>query len=244
MDRRTFLRAAGLMGLLPATSAWAFGRTNQLTFALLDTADERSRRVAWKRLGLEVEARTSITVVPQPLLVDGGSDAIFNYPLLICSGSGDLPAWSAQRWARLAHYLRSGGMIIFDQAQEDDGFSKACLQRLARQLPKGAQQQLTKDHVLYRSFYLLETPVGRHLSAQQPQAALVDGRMVALALEVDLAGSLLRDEFGAWAYPCNPGGEAQREQAIRFGVNLLMYALCTDYKADQVHIPFLLKRRR
>ena len=40
------------------------------------------------------------------------------------------------------------------------------------------------------------------------------------------------------------GGEAQRERAIRFGVNLMMYALCTDYKADQVHIPFLLKRRR
>ena len=68
--------------------------------------------------------------------------------------------------------------------------------------------------------------------------------MVALAADVDLAGALLRDEFGAWAFTCEPGGEAQRERAVRFGINLLMYALCTDYKADQVHIPFLLKRRQ
>jgi hypothetical protein len=28
------------------------------------------------------------------------------------------------------------------------------------------------------------------------------------------------------------------------GVNLVMYALCLDYKADQVHVPFIMKRRR
>ena len=66
--------------------------------------------------------------------------------------------------------------------------------------------------------------------------------MVALAADVDLA--VLRDEFGAWAFTCEPGGEAQRERAVRLRINPLMYALCTDYKADQVHIPFLLKRRQ
>ncbi len=29
-----------------------------------------------------------------------------------------------------------------------------------------------------------------------------------------------------------------------WGVNLVMYALCLDYKEDQVHIPFILQRRR
>ena len=41
-----------------------------------------------------------------------------------------------------------------------------------------------------------------------------------------------------------PGGERQREMAFRLGINLMMYAMCLDYKEDQVHIPFILKKRR
>jgi hypothetical protein len=41
-----------------------------------------------------------------------------------------------------------------------------------------------------------------------------------------------------------PGGSQQREWAIRFGVNLLLYATCTDYKADRAHVETLLRSRR
>ena len=34
-----------------------------------------------------------------------------------------------------------------------------------------------------------------------------------------------------------PGGDAQREMALRFGINLVMYALTGNYKTDQVHAP-------
>ena len=36
--------------------------------------------------------------------------------------------------------------------------------------------------------------------------------------------------------------ERQRELAYRAGVNLVMYALTGNYKADQVHVPALLER--
>jgi hypothetical protein len=39
-----------------------------------------------------------------------------------------------------------------------------------------------------------------------------------------------------------PGGERQRELAMRFGVNLVMYALTGNYKADLVHVPHILER--
>jgi len=39
-----------------------------------------------------------------------------------------------------------------------------------------------------------------------------------------------------------PGGELQREMALRFGVNLVMYTLTGNYKADQVHVPAILER--
>jgi hypothetical protein len=58
------------------------------------------------------------------------------------------------------------------------------------------------------------------------------------------------DWADAWAidarnrptYAIVPGGEAQREQAYRFGINLVMYALTGNYKTDQVHVPAILER--
>jgi hypothetical protein len=32
--------------------------------------------------------------------------------------------------------------------------------------------------------------------------------------------------------------------SLRLGLNIVMYALCLDYKEDQVHVPFILKRRK
>jgi hypothetical protein len=59
----------------------------------------------------------------------------------------------------------------------------------------------------------------------------------------DLGGAFQRDKLGAWSHAVVPGGAAQRELAIRLGVNLVLYALCTDYKDDQVHAPFIMRRR-
>ena len=42
--------------------------------------------------------------------------------------------------------------------------------------------------------------------------------------------------------PLTPGDPRQREMALRAGVNLVMYALTGNYKADQVHAPALIER--
>jgi len=59
-----------------------------------------------------------------------------------------------------------------------------------------------------------------------------------------MGGAWARDNFGAWEHEVIPGGESQREMAFRLGINLAMYALCLDYKTDQVHVPFILRRRQ
>ena len=61
---------------------------------------------------------------------------------------------------------------------------------------------------------------------------------------LDMAGAWLAgDERSDAAYALMQGGAQQSEAAIRLGVNLVMYALCLDYKDDQVHAPFILRRR-
>ena len=104
-----------------------------------------------------------------------------------------------------------------------------------------AQLRLDPEHVLFRSFYILDRPMGRLTPPESGRALVQDGRLAVVATHVDLAGALARDAFGAWSFDLP---QQDREFAVRFGINLVMYALCTDYKADQVHIPFLLKRRR
>ena len=59
----------------------------------------------------------------------------------------------------------------------------------------------------------------------------------------DLGGAWARDNLGNYLHPTVPGGNTQREMAYRLGVNLVMYALCLDYKDDQVHSPFIMRRR-
>ncbi|MBZ0215505.1 MAG: DUF4159 domain-containing protein, partial [Fimbriimonadaceae bacterium] len=50
------------------------------------------------------------------------------------------------------------------------------------------------------------------------------------------------DDRGRPLLPVVPGGDRQREMAYRVGINLVMYTLTGNYKADQVHIPALLER--
>jgi len=71
----------------------------------------------------------------------------------------------------------------------------------------------------------------------------ISGRLAVVYSQNDLGGAWARGPLGEWEYDCTPGGEAQREAAMRLGVNVAMYALCTDYKDDAVHLPFILKRR-
>jgi hypothetical protein len=60
----------------------------------------------------------------------------------------------------------------------------------------------------------------------------------------DWAAAWATDSQGRAQYAAVPGGEGQRETAVRFGVNLVMYALTGNYKADQVHVDAILDRIR
>jgi hypothetical protein len=107
-------------------------------------------------------------------------------------------------------------------------------------------EPISDDHVLTRSFYLMQDLPGRFAGRpvwvdQQPPS-VNDGVSSVIIGAHDWAGAWAEDDYGRTLYPVVPGGERQREMARRFGVNLVMYALTGNYKTDQVHIPALLER--
>jgi hypothetical protein len=69
-----------------------------------------------------------------------------------------------------------------------------------------------------------------------------DGVSPILVTGNDFAGAWAIDDGGSYMFQTVPADPGQREYAYRAGVNIVMYVLTGNYKADQVHIPALLER--
>ncbi|MFO0621333.1 MAG: DUF4159 domain-containing protein [Polyangia bacterium] len=243
-----------LLGLLsvclPAVSH-GFGGQDRLELAqvvLTGVAPAQAvpRPEALSRLLWELEKRTSIEVSPDVVTVHlGDAAALHRHPLLYLAGDRAFPMPSEDELSNLRRHIQLGGLLIIDSAEGRAGgaFDQSVRAMLAKLLPQASLGRLPEDHVLFRSFYLLRVPVGRVIALPYVEAVQLRGRTAIVYSQNDLGGAWARDRFGQWLYDVVPGGEVQREQSLRLGVNLAMYALCLDYKADQVHVPFIMRRR-
>lgn len=208
--------------------------------------------------------RTSVEPA-NPVGVDLETDELSFFPLLYWPVTPDQPQPSAAAIARLNAYLRAGGMILFDTRDADVAGLGASspngrkLQQLAAALDIPPLEPVPRDHVLTRTFYLLQDFPGRYaggalwVEAAPPDAERAEGMPfrnlndgvtpVAIGGN-DWAAAWAVDDNGAPMFPIGRGltGERQREMAYRFGVNLVMYVLTGNYKSDQVHVPALLER--
>lgn len=251
MRRRLFLRALGLAPFaLGATRAWAFGDSAKLVFGQLrHGGDFQPRPHALRRLSFELTDRTSLEVLPQPDLLEADDPAIFYHPFLYLAGKGAFPPLSDRQSGALHRFLTYGGFLLIDSADGEaapgiGGFDGSVRRELARALPEAPLTRVPPGHVLYKSFYLIDHQGGRRIVKPYLEGVPLGGRLAVVYSQNDLGGAWSRDDRGEWEYDIAPGGEAQRELAFRLGVNLAMYATCLDYKDDQVHLPFILKRRR
>jgi hypothetical protein len=248
-SRRSLL-LAGISGaaanLLPR-GARAFGEASRLSYALLRHAGRWDPRPdALPRLAWEVAKRTSIDTTPLVKPLGPADPELFRHPFAVLASDQAVPPLGEAEVAGLRRYLSYGGFLLLDDATGVRGssFDASARELLARVLPGARLAALRRDHVVYKSFYLLDGPAGRVAATPDLEAIELGGRLAVIASGNDLLGALARDSFGTWEMEVTPGGEAQREKAIRLGVNLAMYAMCLDYKEDQVHIPFIMKRRR
>lgn len=232
-----------------------------------DAAVDAISAAGLQGLSNQLSARTTIEPLA-PMGVDVEKDEVVFFPFLYWPVTEDAPAPSAAVYDKLNHYLRSGGMILFDTRDADVALGGGgaaltpegqALQRIAQGLDIPPLAPLPADHVLTRSFYLLQSFPGRFVEgglwveAPPPDAALADGmpfrNLNDGVTPVVIGGN---DWASAWAvddsgWPLLPvgrgaAGDAQREYAYRFGINLIMYVLTGNYKSDQVHVPALLER--
>jgi hypothetical protein len=212
-------------------------------------------------LGLVLKTRTTFEA-PDPAGVDIAHDDLSFYPLLYWPMDPREKDLTPAEISRLSDYMRNGGTLVFDTRDLTLGASpgpnspgQLTLRRMAKGLDLPPLQVVPGDHVLTKSFYLLQDFPGRWdggkvwVEALPPPEPGVpaparggDGVSPVVIGSNDWAAAWAVDSQGRPMNACVPGGDQQREIAFRFGVNLVMYALTGNYKTDQVHAPALLKR--
>jgi len=246
-SRRALLISALGAALARALPARAFGDAARLVFAQVRHAGRWDPRPdGLSRLAWEISKRTSIETSPLVKNLGLTDPDLFRTPFAVLSSDAALPALGEGEVTALRRYLSYGGFLFLDDAsgQRGSAFEGSARDLVARVLPGAQFAKVSREHVVYKSFYLLDGPSGRVASTPDLEAIELGGRLAVVYSGNDLIGALARDSLGSWEMEVSPGGEQQREKAIRLGVNLAMYALCLDYKEDQVHIPFIMKRRR
>lgn len=250
----------------PAAEEFALDATTAVRLGHVVTGNAEVDRIAeagLRGLGLRLYERTTIEPA-EPMAVNLETDELAFFPFLYWPVTADQPQPSDAAYAKLNRYLRTGGMILFDTRDGDIAGSGQTpesrkLQVLAAPLDIPPLEVLPEDHVLTRTFYLLQDFPGRYTSvniwveAAPPDAEqaegmpfrnLNDGVTPVVIGGNDWAGAWAVDERGVPLFPVGRGyaGERQREIANRFGINLIMHVLTGNYKSDQVHVPALLER--
>jgi hypothetical protein len=246
------LVAAAIVALIVALPrpAQAFGDVGAFDprVLLVGGVTGAARASAPARWSWELVQRTSAPGRFKPTQVRADDPSVVDAPFLFLSGDNGLNAFTPQEISGLRKFFALGGILLVDDAGVSDegapsAFGRSAREQIARVLPDTSPIALGPDHVVFKTFYLLRRAEGRVAGPKTLEAIVRGGQVQVLFSSHDIGGALARGATGAWENPVVPGGDVQRERAIRLAVNIAMYTLCSNYKDDQVHAPFLMRRR-
>lgn len=224
-----------------------------MRFAYVETgiADlDKRTRAGLIGLSYTLSNRTSVEPAePHGLNLD--TDPLDLYPLIYFNTPDGAAPLSQVASAKLNAYMRAGGALLIDTRAGGTIGSQtdvSGLDQMLTGLDAPPLQPVPTNHVLSRSYYILDDFPGRYADrllwmekTGGPDGPSGDGVSRLFIGDADWASAWAVDERGRDIYSVD-GGPQQREIARRFGVNLAMYVLTGNYKNDQVHLPALLER--
>jgi hypothetical protein len=229
--------------------ALALAATLQTKLAYLRTGDpelDRLSEAGLFGLSLVLNRRTAAEELA-PLGIDPEGDELAFFPLIYWPVGPTQPPLSETAVLHLNAFMKNGGTLLIDTRDQGSGGAGARrLREVAHGLDVPPLVPVPPDHVLTKAFYLIQDFPGRwtggQLWVEEHDGRVNDGVSSIIVGGNDWAAAWATDDAGRPLYAVVPGGEMQREMAYRFGVNLVMYALTGNYKADQVHVPAILER--
>jgi hypothetical protein len=202
-----------------------------------------------------------------PIGVDLAHDELAFFPLIYWPVVPGAPKPPQDAINRIDAYMKQGGTVLFDtrdaiEAPPGEGGASQtpgmlALRDILSSLDVPELEPVPREHVLTKTFYLLRDFPGRFTTGQTWVETLPrddddesaskparggDGVSPIIISSNDLAGAWAIRPDGQPMLPLTPGEPKQREFAFRAGVNIVMYTLTGNYKADLVHAPALIER--
>ena len=222
------------------------GSRVELGLLQVGKSSEAGRLSALEHLSAEITRRTSIETAPRAFFVPANSKDLYRFPLLLLAANQPLPELALAERNALATWLQMGGMLVIDWqggGADLESFRGSLEEWLQGILPGRRLERISRGGVLYRSFYRLTFATGRIRLVDDLYGVALDDRYAVVVMFNDTLGAVERNNDGNFLHDVIPGGEPQREQAIRLLVNFVVYALCLDYKDDKVHLDYLKSKR-
>lgn len=218
---------------------------NEMHLAYMVTGHEKTddtTRRGLDGLAAVLRRRTAVNLGPAMAYHPEKDDPSL-FPMIYWPIQDSQNSLSAKAAERLNQFLNTGGFLLIDTMGQK---RPRQLTRLSQNIQIGDLQEIPDVHVLTRSFYLMKNFPGRYdlgdVWVEASSNSMRDGVSSVLIGANSWAEAWARDDNLRPLYPVIPGDELQREQAYRFGVNLVMYILSGNYKGDQVHLPAILQR--
>jgi len=157
------------------------------------------------------------TIAKETPYVEVGSPDLFLYPYVHMTGHGNV-VFSASDAENLRTYLLGGGFLHIDDNYGMDKFIRVELQKV---FPDHEMVELPFDHEIFHQKYEFNgLPKIHENDGKRPQAygIIIDGRLVCLyTYETDLSDGWENSEV----HNDQPN---KRQEALRMGANILMYA--------------------
>src|SRR3989442_7252033 len=207
LSRRTFV---GLGLALAARRALAFGEAARLVFAQVrhggrwDPRPDGLSRLAW-----EISKRTSIETSPMVKAMALADPDLSRSPMAVRSSDQAFPPPADNEVSELRRYLSYGGFLLIDDASGTRGgaFEQSARQLVSRIVPAAQLGRVPRDHVLYKSFYLLEGPAGRAAATADLEALGPGGRLAVGDSRHHLGRAPSADSVGDWGFQATPRGD-------------------------------------
>ena len=192
----------------------------------------------FNEMSQELSSRTSLTMGGKAQVIRQSSTAKNNFWLpWIWVAANKLPDLIAQKDFELGEWLKRGGMLIVYGAGDGEAIKKSIGGKLFGALKQGAWRTVPTDHSLMRSFYLLKSL--KNCSGRAWQEFTFQERTTILTIPFDILGGI--DDLQR---PDSCSSDLGKDTLVKYFVNIVMLAMTSHYKSDQVHLPDILKRLR
>ena len=236
------------VGILFPGSLWALGEGSKLMIPQIQyrggAYKPRPRGV--ESLLAQLAKRTSVEVKRAELDLKIMDPRLYHYPFIYLGGNAGFDPFTKEELQALRNYLNYGGFLLIDDnsSKPNSEFDTSIRKLIADLFPRIPLQKISREHSIFRSFYLINQVVGRIVVNPNLEGITAKGRTMLVYCANDLAGAWSKNKLGQWDFDMVGGGSRQRKMSLRLGINIVLYALTLDYKKDLVHLPIILERLR